>query len=97
MYPIITQRRLRRRTRISTSYDFRLNQLCKILETRYLSLINSPTITDRLGRAWINSDQQCLWDIYVDEDCSKLLHSAVKVVSWRITNNKLKYQPNRTL
>lgn len=92
MYPIITQRRNRRRTRISSDYDFRLNQLCKIIETRYLDLLSTgDTLTRKLGSAWINDKQQCIWDVYVDEDCAKLLHSAVKVVMWRKVNNKLKH------
>ena len=91
MYPVITQRRLRRRSRVSTDYDFRLNQLCKIVETRFMDLLGTDTLTHKLGSAWLNDKQQCLWDLYVDEDCAKLLHSTVKVVLWRKANNKLRY------
>lgn len=35
MYSIVTHRRNRRRTRISTDYDLRVNQVAKTLEMRY--------------------------------------------------------------
>ena len=93
MYPIITQRRERRRTRISHDYDFRINQLAKMIEKRWLDLLDTEdALCVKLGPAWINNKQQCIWDIYVDEDCPKLIHSAIKIVIWRKINNKLKHQ-----
>lgn len=92
MYPIITQRRERRRSRISGDYEFRLNQLAKMIETRWLDLLHTEdTLTIKLGSAWINQKQQCIWDVYVDEDCAKLLQSAIRVVHWRKANGRLKH------
>lgn len=92
MYPIVTQRRERRRIRISTDYDFRVNQLAKMIEKRWLDLLNTEdTLCVKLGSAWVNDKQQCIWDIYVDEDCSKLIYSAIRIVTWRKNNNKLRH------
>lgn len=92
MYPIITHKRNRRRSRISKDYNFRLNQLVKILETYYLDLLNSPEkLAIKLGKHWLNSEKQCIWDIYVDQDCPQLIYSAIKIVEWRKVNDKLRH------
>lgn len=93
MYSIVTHRRNRRRTRISTDYDLRVNQLAKTLEMRYLPKLDSPDLPELLGKSQINRQMQCIYDVYVDEDAHKVVCSAIRLVKWRKANNRIVNKP----
>ena len=93
MYSIVTHRRNRRRTRISTDYDLRVNQLAKTLEMRYIDKLDSPDLPELLGKSQINRQMQCIYDVYVDEDSHKVVCSAIRLVKWRKVNNRIVNKP----
>ena len=93
MYSIVTNRRNRRRTRISTDYDLRVNQLAKTLEMRYMSELDSNNLPELLGKSQINRNMQCIYDVYIDEDAHHVVCSAIKLVKWRKANNRIVNRP----
>ena len=93
MYSIVTHRRNRRRNRISTDYDLRVNQLAKTLEMRYMNKLDSETLPELLGKSQINRQMQCIYDVYIDEDAHKVVCAAIRLVKWRKANNRIVNRP----
>ena len=93
MYSIVTGRRNRRRNRISTDYDLRVNQLAKTLEMRYMNKLDSETLPELLGKSQINRQMQCIYDVYIDEDAHKVVCAAIRLVKWRKANNRIVNRP----
>ena len=93
MYSIVTHRRNRRRNRISTDYDLRVNQLAKTLEMRYMNKLDSETLPELLGKSQINRKMQCIYDVYIDEDAHKVVCAAIRLVKWRKANNRIVNRP----
>lgn len=89
-----TINRNRRRTRVAQDLDMRVNQAAKTLEMRYMHLLEDKTaVTAKLATHKTNLKGQCLFDLYVDEDCYAVINRAIALVKWRKVNGKLRHKP----